>query len=93
MAMSAVAALLSEWSETEQGNDEDGLVELFAAAPSVTELLDKLWGSTINGTFLTAAVMSKKNNKQVTLLSEDEVTAMTQEAAVNWDNFYRTSRK
>ena len=61
MAMSAVAALPSEWSETEQGNDEDGLAELFAAAPSVTELLDKLWGSTINGTFLTAAVMSKKN--------------------------------
>ena len=88
MAMSAVAALPSEWSETEQGNDEDGLAELFAAAPSVTELLDKLWGSTINGTFLTAAVMSKKNNKQVTLLSEDEVTAMTQEAAVNWDDFH-----
>ena len=80
MAMSAVAALPSEWSETEQGNDEDGLAELFAAAPSVRELLDKLWGSTINGTFLTAAVMSKKDNKQVTLLSEDDVTAMTQEA-------------
>ena len=86
--MSAVAALPSEWSETEQGNDEDGLAELFAAAPSVRELLDKLWGSTINGTFLTAATMSEKDSKSVTLLSKDEVIAMTQETAVDWDNFY-----
>ena len=39
------------------GNNEDNLAEIFSTALHSSLLSDKLWRSTVNGRFLTAAYM------------------------------------
>ena len=86
MLTSTVDALLVAWND--MGNKEDNLAEVFATALRLSLLLDKLWISTVNRMFLTAAHMKEQNGKNVTLLSKEEVIEMTQEdGVINWDNF------
>ena len=49
------------------------MVEVFATALHLSSLLDKLWISIVNGTFLTATHMEEQDGKNVTLLTIEKV--------------------